>query len=86
MNNILRQLEKLQEKLKQAEYKRHKLEGQLEAIKKEMKEMGFNDLLSLKKEKEKLEQEATKKELILDNEIQKFKNEFGELLNKIEEF
>ena len=86
MSEILEQLEQLQEQLKNAESKRLRLEGQLEVIKTEIKELGFNSVNELKEEKSRLLKEITQKELILDSNIQNFKNQFGDLLNNIGKF
>lgn len=83
MKDILQQLERLQEKLKNAESKKLRLEGQLEGIKNEMKKLGYPTIMELKKKKSTLSSEIIKKELILKNEIDDFTKDFNHLLNEI---
>lgn len=83
MDNLLQQLERLQNKLKDAESKKFRLEGQLESIKQEMKKLGYPTIAELKERKSTLSSDIIKKELVLQNEIDSFTKEFNHLLNEI---
>lgn len=82
MSNILNELESLQTKLKEAEVKKIQLKAQLDLVNKEIQGMGFQSIQDIMKEKEKIAQEIIVKELNLQNEIDRFKSEFGELINE----
>lgn len=82
MESILDQLERLQGQLKEAEMKRVRLEGQLDSIKTDIKNMGFSSIKEMRKKKESLSSEIIQKELILKNDIESFENEFKHLLNQ----